>query len=261
SLARAVQPQQCLLFGVLDRNKPHVRSADRLANGLGIRRIMFIGLHVRLDKLRRNELHRMPKRREPAGPEMRTATGLHSNQAGRQLGEKCYDLRALQLLAHPNLASRIDPVHLENSLCQIKPNLRSLHRGRSCWFKWSLNTSTLAHLMPRQAGASMPLPLVRLRYGLVTRRHPFDGVVGRLQNHGFPTDPATPATGLRLLPRWDCLPQNAPAFAGRTTAASGQPFRCIELPHLAGCCPSRCVSDAAAPTPNSYPYLPTFARP
>ena len=27
--------------------------------------------------------------------------------------------------------------------------------------------------------------------------------VGRLQNHGFPTDPATQATGFRLLPRWD----------------------------------------------------------
>ena len=30
-------------------------------------------------------------------------------------------------------------------------------------------------------------PLVRLRYGLVTRRHPYDGVVGRLQDPGFPT--------------------------------------------------------------------------
>src|SRR5271166_1822950 len=72
---------------------------------------------------------------------------------------------------------------------------------------------------PPRLKVSRP-PLVRLRYGLVTRRHPFDGVVGRLQNHGFPTDPATQATGLRLLPRWDCLPQNAPAFAGRTTTAA-----------------------------------------
>src|ERR1039458_2481783 len=45
----------------------------------------------------------------------------------------------------------------KNILCQIEPNLRNVHRGRSCWFKWSLDTSTLAHLMPRQAGASMPL--------------------------------------------------------------------------------------------------------
>src|ERR1700731_3315238 len=77
---------------------------------------------------------------------------------------------------------------------------------------------------PPRLKVSRP-PLVRLRYGLVTRRHPYDGLVGRLQNHGFPTDPATQATGLRLLPRWDCLPQNAPAFAGRTMTALGVPFR------------------------------------
>jgi hypothetical protein len=29
---------------------------------------------------------------------------------------------------------------------------------------------------------------------------------------------ATQATGFRLLPRWDCLPLNMPAFAGRTMA-------------------------------------------
>src|SRR3954452_19379335 len=29
---------------------------------------------------------------------------------------------------------------------------------------------------------------------------------------------ATQATGLRLLPRWDCLPLNMPAFAGHTMA-------------------------------------------
>src|SRR5215813_13147995 len=29
-------------------------------------------------------------------------------------------------------------------------------------------------------------------------------------------DPATQVTGLRLLPRWDCLPLSVPAFPGRT---------------------------------------------
>jgi len=28
--------------------------------------------------------------------------------------------------------------------------------------------------------------------------------------------PATRVTGLRLLPRWDCLPLSVPAFPGRT---------------------------------------------
>ena len=59
-------------------------------------------------------------------------------------------------------------------------------------FAWSL----LAR--PPRLKVSRP-PLVRLRYGLVTRRHPYDGIVGRLQNHGFPTDPATQATGVPTL--------------------------------------------------------------
>jgi hypothetical protein len=89
---------------------------------------------------------------------------------------------------------------------------------------------------PPRLKVSRP-PLVRLRYGLVTRRHPYDGVVGRLQNHGFPADPATQATGFRLLPRWDCLPQNAPAFAGRTTTAFEMSVRAIEVRLLAGWSP------------------------
>jgi hypothetical protein len=39
-----------------------------------------------------------------------------------------------------------------------------------------------------------------LRYGLVTRRHPQDGVVGRLQNPGFPADPATLLRGFDFYP-------------------------------------------------------------
>jgi hypothetical protein len=68
---------------------------------------------------------------------------------------ECIDL--LVLFAQCNFASRIDPMHLKNSLCQIDPNLRNVHRGRSCWFEWLLDTSTLAQLMPLKAGASMPL--------------------------------------------------------------------------------------------------------
>jgi hypothetical protein len=39
---------------------------------------------------------------------------------------------------------------------------------------------------PPRPKVSRP-PIVRLRYGLVTRSHPFDGLVGRLQDPGFPT--------------------------------------------------------------------------
>jgi hypothetical protein len=105
---------------------------------------------------------------------------------------------------------------------------------------------------PPRLKVSRP-PLVRLRYGLVTRRHPFDGVVGRLQNHGFPTDPATQATGLRLLPRWDCLPQNAPAFAGRTMTSleRGQCGDRVNLSH------SSSIADDSAGNRRSPPQAAT----
>jgi hypothetical protein len=57
SLTRPMQTQQCLLFCVLNRYKPHVRTANRFADRLCIRRIVLISLHVRLDELRRDELH------------------------------------------------------------------------------------------------------------------------------------------------------------------------------------------------------------
>jgi hypothetical protein len=62
-------------------------------------------------------------------------------------------------------------VDLKNQLCQIDPNLRNVHRGRSCWIKWLLDTSTLAQLMPLKAGASMTLLLeAKMREHPITMR-------------------------------------------------------------------------------------------
>ena len=59
-------------------------------------------------------------------------------------------------------------------------------------------------------------PCVRLRCGPVTRSRPSDDSVDGLQVIGFPPPchPSYKAAG--SLPWWDCLPLNAPAFAGRT---------------------------------------------
>ena len=60
-------------------------------------------------------------------------------------------------------------------------------------------------------------PCVRLRCGPVTRSRPFDDSVDGLQVIGFPPPchPSYKAAG--SLPWRDCLPLNAPAFAGHTT--------------------------------------------
>ena len=128
-----MQSQQGLLFGVLDRYKSHIRSADCFADCLGIGGIVLIGLHVRLDELRGDELYRVSQRQEFTRPEMSSAAGFHPDKTRRKLGEKANNLRSLQLLSQCDLASGINPMHLKMQLCHIDTNRRNVHRGRSCW--------------------------------------------------------------------------------------------------------------------------------
>lgn len=51
-LSDPMQRQHRLLLDVLDRNETHVRSCDRFANCLSVGRIILVGFHVRLNKLR-----------------------------------------------------------------------------------------------------------------------------------------------------------------------------------------------------------------
>jgi hypothetical protein len=48
-------------------------------------------------------------------------------------------------------------MHLKHVFCQINADSRNVPHGSSCRFKWLLDTSTLAQLMPCRAGAPMPL--------------------------------------------------------------------------------------------------------
>src|SRR5579863_1773431 len=58
---------------------------------------------------------------------------------------------------------------------------------------------------------------VHFRYGPVTCSPSNEGFVDGLQSLGFPL-PCHPSYGAYgFYPRWDCLPLNTPAFAGRTT--------------------------------------------
>jgi len=69
---------------------------------------------------------------------------------------------------------------------------------------------------------------VHLRYGPVTRS-PSRGWLGRLASSGsFPPRRQPQLRGVCLFPRWDCLPLNRPAFAGRTRSRKykvGDPAR------------------------------------
>jgi hypothetical protein len=62
-IPHAHQHQGCLLLGRLHRHEAHRRPAHRLAQRLGVRRIVLAALDVGLDQLRSDQLHRMSERR------------------------------------------------------------------------------------------------------------------------------------------------------------------------------------------------------
>jgi hypothetical protein len=70
-MARAMKHQAALLLDRLDRNEPHVRSRDRLADRLRVGRIILLSLDIRLYVGRRYQTHGVPKRLKLPRPIMR----------------------------------------------------------------------------------------------------------------------------------------------------------------------------------------------
>jgi hypothetical protein len=149
--------KQRLLLDGLDRHEAHVRSRHGLADRLRIARITLVRLHVGLHELRRHQSDGVPQLAQLARPEVSATASFHPDQAWHEPSEKAAHLGALQRAAQDHLASLVDPMHLKYVFCQINADSRNVPHGRSCRFKWLLDTSTLAQLMPCRAGASMPL--------------------------------------------------------------------------------------------------------
>jgi hypothetical protein len=77
----------------------------------------------------------MPQLRELAGPEVRAATRFHPDHPPRQVHEEAQDLRAFEPLPQPRRATLIHAVNLKHMFCQINPDSRNVHLGRSYLFK------------------------------------------------------------------------------------------------------------------------------
>src|SRR5450759_3361728 len=63
----------------------------------------------------------------------------------------------LELLSDHRLAVTIHAMDLKNQFCQIDAYCRNVHKDAPLGSSGCHNTSTLAQLMPRRVGASMPL--------------------------------------------------------------------------------------------------------
>src|SRR5450631_1972033 len=132
---RAVQHENGLLIGALDRDKPHVRPAHRLANRLRIGGVILPTLDIGLHVSGRHQLYGMPELCEFAPPIMRRRTGFHPDQARFETRKKREDLDPSETLANNRLAIRIDGVKLKYSLGEINADCGTLHGGRplSMW--------------------------------------------------------------------------------------------------------------------------------
>jgi len=133
------------------RTTPHwLAYSQAKTDRFSIRRIMLVGLDVRLDELRRDQLDVVPLRLQLARPVMGAAARFHADQARRQVRKKWGHLIPLELLAEDDLALRIHTVNLEHALCQINANCRNLHGDASLGLSGCL---------------TLPLWHIRCRYG------------------------------------------------------------------------------------------------
>ena len=82
---------------------------------------------------------------EAPRPVIGDRTGLHPDQAGRQLRHEDAQLPAAERLAQHRLPPRIDAVHPEVVLCQINSQRCNLHCGPSSLRLVSLERAFLAH--------------------------------------------------------------------------------------------------------------------
>jgi hypothetical protein len=111
---RAFQTARGLLLDALDRDKAHVRTAQRGADRRGIARIILVALHEGLHVSRRDQAYIMAQRTQRARPVMRRAAGLEPDQARRLLAEELLNLTTAQLLLNDDLAVGVFSMNLEH---------------------------------------------------------------------------------------------------------------------------------------------------
>jgi hypothetical protein len=124
----SVKGLQVLLFDCLRRDKPHLRSADRLADRRSIIGVVLLRLQMRFDELRGNQPHSMPKRFENTGPMMSSLPRLQSDHVAWKIRKEIRHLPSTQPFLESKPAFLIGCVELKHILCGIKTyNARCWH--------------------------------------------------------------------------------------------------------------------------------------
>ena len=124
-----MQRQATLLLARLGRHKPHIRSGDRLADRLGVNRIVLMPLHIGLHVGRRHQANGVAECLQFARPMVRRGAGFDADQAWRQLLEEGQHIPPLELATENDIALRIDAVNLENRLGDVETDGRDRLHG------------------------------------------------------------------------------------------------------------------------------------
>ena len=127
ALADPVDRLDVLLIHGLHRHEAHVRAGHRLADRLGVTRVVLVGLHVRFDELGRDQSHGVPEFLEFTGPVMETRARLQADQARREVSDGLPKLRARHPFREGHLPVPIHAMELEHVLCQVDTQCCNVH--------------------------------------------------------------------------------------------------------------------------------------
>jgi hypothetical protein len=148
----------------------HGRPCHRFRDSLGIAHIVFVRLHVGLDKLGRHAFDLVYLVAPLACPVMGSATGLHADGHQGQLRHKGYQSMARQPLAPPKLSRGVSPHEVGDFFGQIDADGVHilLHWTRllavTCW-SLALTSLWLIKAAPHRGGSISLTPESRMHPG------------------------------------------------------------------------------------------------
>jgi hypothetical protein len=126
-----MQGEQIHLLGRLDRHEGHGGPLHRLGDGFGIAVVVLVALQKRFDVLGRDQAHVMAERLQLPADVVGARTGLHADQARRNVGQALRELEPGELDPQHDGAALVLTDKVEAILAQIdaKGGDRSGRRG------------------------------------------------------------------------------------------------------------------------------------
>jgi hypothetical protein len=118
-----MQLLQGLLVDRLDRHGPDVRAACRI-RGIGL-----VAPNIGPGVLSRQKHHLVALTTQPPGVVVSRPTGLHDNAACGAVDEEAIEASTVHALPFDNMPALIGQGDLEDTLCQVDTDSRSIHGG------------------------------------------------------------------------------------------------------------------------------------